>query len=221
MARQTRAKLIRSTLESEIISGALAPGEMLDEEQLAARFSVSRTPIREAMMQLLQDGLVEKDAGRGTRVLKLDVHRLIQVFETSSELEGLCARFAARRISKRELADLAEIHEKANAALEVGDADAYARLGRQFHYLVIKASHNDFLVDTANKIALHTLPYRRFQLRCEGRAEANQKDHGLILQAIRDGNADRAHALMCSHATVQGNVLSDWVSTGGRMREVG
>lgn len=219
MSRQTRANFVRTTLESEIISGELVPGESLDEERLAARFSVSRTPIREAIMQLIQDGLVEKESGRGTRVAKLDVHRLIQVFETSSELEGLCARLAARRIGKRELAELEENHGQAAAALERLDAKSYARLGRQFHYLVIKASHNDFLIETANKIALHTLPYRRFQLRRAGRAESNQRDHGLILQAIANGDADAAHDLMCSHASVQGNVLADYISIGDQARE--
>lgn len=219
MSRRTRAHIIRTTLENEIISGTLAPGESLDEERLAERFSVSRTPIREAIMQLEQDGLVEREARRGPRVVKLDVHKLIQVFETSSELEGLCARLAARRIGKRELADLQDNHRQAEIALQQRDHETYARLGRQFHYLVIKASHNDFLIDTVNKIALHTLPYRRFQLRCEGRAEANQKDHSLILQSISEGNADSAYALMCGHASVQGNVLAEYISIGDRVRE--
>lgn len=219
MSRQTRAHLVRTTLEREIISGALTPGEMLDEERLAARFGVSRTPVREAIMQLTQDGLVQKEAGRGTKVVKLDVHRLIQVFETTSELEGLCARLAARRIGKRELADLTENHRLAGIALERGQDDEYAHLGRQFHYMVIGASHNDFLIETANRIALHTLPYRRFQLRCDGRAQANQNDHGRILQAIAEGNADQAHALMCGHASVQGDVLAEYISIGDRVRE--
>lgn len=221
MARATRANVIRQTLEREIISGVLLPGEQLDEERLSARFEVSRTPIREAIMQLIQDGLVEKEARRGTRVVKLDVHKLIQVFETSSELEGLCARLAARRIGKRELEELEKNHREAEAALTGGDEDAYARLGRQFHYLVIKASHNDFLIDTVNRIALHTLPYRRFQLRCEGRARANQQDHALILQAITAGDANLAYELMSAHGNVQGNVLADYISIGDRVREAG
>jgi DNA-binding GntR family transcriptional regulator len=221
MARATRASVIRTTLEREIISGVLLPGQQLDEDRLAARFEVSRTPIREAIMQLIQDGLVEKEARRGTRVVKLDVHKLIQVFETSSELEGLCARLAARRIGRRELEELERNHADAETALAAGDEDAYARLGRQFHYLVIKASHNDFLIDTVNRIALHTLPYRRFQLRCEGRARANQQDHGLIVKAIAAGDANLAYELMSAHGNVQGNVLADYISIGDRTREAG
>jgi len=208
-------------LESEILTGALPPGASLDEERLAERFSVSRTPIREAIMQLFQDGLVEKAPRRGTRVVKLDLHRLIQVFETTSELEALCARFAARRIGKQELKVLTEEHALGERALNSGDDDAYARHGRHFHYLVIKASHNDTLIETVNKIALHTLPYRRFQLRCEGRSKSNHDDHTLILQAIAEGDEALSYQRMCSHVTVQGDVLAEYISIGDRYREAG
>jgi DNA-binding GntR family transcriptional regulator len=221
MSRRTRANIIRTALESDILTGALPPGAALDEESLAERFAVSRTPIREAIMQLLQDGLVEKEARRGTRVVKLDLHRLIQVFETTSELEGLCARFAARRIGKQELIELKEEHALGELALNKGDAVAYARHGRHFHYLVIKASHNDSLIETVNKIALHTLPYRRFQLGYEGRSKSNHHDHSLILDAIVKREEQTAYELMCNHVTVQGDVLADYISVGDRLRETG
>src|SRR3546814_1442868 len=79
---------------------------VLDEEALAARFSVSRTPVREAVLQLIQSGLVEKESRRSATVAKLDLRRLIHVFETISELEGLCARFAARRMTASERGEL-------------------------------------------------------------------------------------------------------------------
>jgi DNA-binding GntR family transcriptional regulator len=221
MSRTTRANVIRTALENDILTGALPPGAALDEERLAERFGVSRTPIREAVMQLLQDGLVEKEARRGTRVVKLDLHRLIQVFETTSELEGLCARFAARRIGKQELTELREAHALGERALKKGEAVEYARHGRHFHYLVIKASHNATLIETVNKIALHTLPYRRFQLGYEGRSMANHRDHSTILEAIANREDQLAYERMCSHVTVQGDVLADYISIGDRVLETG
>jgi DNA-binding GntR family transcriptional regulator len=221
MSRTTRANAIRTALERDIITGALPPGAALDEERLSERFEVSRTPIREAIMQLLHDGLVKKEPRRGTRVVKLDLHRLIQVFETTSELEGLCARFAARRIGKTELQQLQDEHELGKRALVSGDEDAYARHGRHFHYLVIKASHNDSLIETVNKIALHTLPYRRFQLRCDGRSQSNHQDHTLILEAIANHEEQVAYDRMCSHVTVQGDVLAEFISIGDTVREAG
>jgi DNA-binding GntR family transcriptional regulator len=221
MSRNTRANVIRTALENDILTGALPPGAALDEESLAARFDVSRTPIREAIVQLLQDGLVQKEPRRGTRVVKLDLHRLIQVFETTSELEGLCARFAARRIGKQELRSLQDEHMLAARALEIGDDAAYARHGRHFHYLVIKASHNDPLIETVNKIALHTLPYRRFQLGCEGRSKSNHSDHTDILEAIANHDETLAHQRMVSHVTVQGDVLAEYISVGDQLREAG
>src|SRR3546814_18439334 len=97
-------------------------GEVLDEEALAARFSVSRTPVREAVLQLIQSGLVEKESRRSATVAKLDLRRLIHVFETISELEGLCARFAARRMTASERGDLSDSNAAAEVALKNGTA---------------------------------------------------------------------------------------------------
>lgn len=219
MPTKTRASLIRAALESDILAGVLAPGMSVDEEQLAARFSVSRTPIREAMMQLLHDGLLDKEARRGMRIAKLDLRRLIQVFETTSELEGLCARLAARRMTKKEQAELEKEHELGERALEAADGAVYAGHGRRFHYLVIRGTHNDSLIEAVNRVALHTFPYRRFQLRYPGRARANHEDHSLILQAIVNGDEQSAYDRMCKHVTVQGDVLAEYISVQDRVRE--
>ena len=221
MSRRTHTDIIRNTLENEILSGVLPPGAALDEEKLAERFAVSRTPVREAMLQLLQNGLIEKESRRSARVMKLDLHRLIQVFEATSELEGLCARFAARRITRSEIEELKDVHQRSQKALADGETKEYATLGREFHYLVIKATHNDVLVETTNKIALHTRPYRRFQVgRIEG-MRANNKDHTAILEAIEAGDEDTAYDLMRRHVTVQGDVLAEYISMGDRTRAVG
>lgn len=199
-------------LENDIFSGKLLPGAILDEEALARRFDVSRTPVREAMLQLIQNGLVEKGARRSARVRGLDLFDLIQVFEAISELEGLCARFAARRATEDELAELQRSHEEALPYLEARDEDKYSTSGRQFHFLIIKAAHNEFLVETTNKLALHTRPYRRFQLGRKGRMEANNADHAAILDAILRRDEDEAFERMREHVMVQGSVLAEYIS---------
>lgn len=213
MARITHASAVRTAIENEIFSGKLAPGEALDEEALAARFSVSRTPVREAMLQLIQTGLISKESRRSATVAKLDLHRLIHLFETISELEGLCARFAARRITNAEKSELVEAHAQAEIALERGTENEYRRLGRHFHALIIKATHNSVLADATNKLALHSLPYRHFQLRRDGRPQANHQDHDKILKAIVEGNEQEAWNAMRHHVTVQGDVLADYIAT--------
>src|SRR3546814_17863868 len=95
LAKLTHSSSVRAAIENEILAGLLAPGEVLDEEALAARFSVSRTTVREAVLQLIQSDLVEKESRRSATVAQLVLRRLIPVLDTISELAGLCARFIA------------------------------------------------------------------------------------------------------------------------------
>ena len=211
-SRKTHTDIIRSTIEEEILTGVLIPGAALDEEKLAKRFEVSRTPVREAMLQLAQHGLIEKESRRSARVMKLDLRRLIQIFETVSELEGLCARFAARRITSTELKELKASLLASQEAMEVRDTKKYATLGRHFHYLIIKATHNEVLMETTNKIALHTRPYRRFQVSRVDGMHTNDRDHSEILKAIEMGDEETAYELMRRHVTFQGDVLAEYIS---------
>ncbi|MFS0736849.1 GntR family transcriptional regulator [Sphingomonas sp. 1P06PA] len=213
--RITHASAVRMAIEGDIFTGRLLPGTPIDEDALAERFGVSRTPVREAMLQLIQSGLIEKRARRGAIVARLHLPRLIHMFETISELEALCARFAATRIRPEERKQLIEAHEQAAVALERGDEAEYARLGRRFHHTIMRATHNSVLIETTDKLALHTLPYRRFQLRQPARSDANQIDHGRILEAILEGNGTLAAEIMRRHVTVQGDVLAEYMAIGG------
>lgn len=212
MQRKTHTQTIRMALEDDIFSGRLLPECVIDEEVMARRFDVSRTPVREAMLQLVQSGLLEKGARRSARVKGLDLFGLIQVFEVISEFEGLCAKFAARRATDEELEALKQSHALAGEKLNEGNEDEYATLGREFHYLVIKAAHNEFLIDTTNRLALHTRSFRRFQVRRKGRMEANHTDHGAILEAILNRDEESAFNLTREHIVVQGSVLADYIS---------
>ena len=212
--RVTHASAVRMAIENDIFSGRLMPGAEIDEDALAERFSISRTPIREAMLQLLQTGLIEKKPRRPATVAVMELPRLIHMFETVSELEALCARFAATRSTTREKDALVAVHEKAALALEASDFSNYPRLGRQFHILVMEATHNKVLIETTDKLALHTLPFRRFQLRYNGRPEANQSAHDRILEAILKGDGSSAAEAMRGHVIVQGDILAEYISMG-------
>jgi DNA-binding GntR family transcriptional regulator len=212
----TQCEIVRSALEKDIFSGNLAPASPLDEDAIAKRFSVSRTPVREALLQLIEAGLVEKPSRQRAVVAPLDLRRLIQMFETLSELEAICARFAARRITRQEAAALGAIQEASDAALAAGDADEYGRQGIRFHVAVWRATHNDVLFDTTRNLAIRLNPYRMFQLQSKGRPEANNDDHKLLLELIAGGKADEAYTLMRGHVSVQGDVLADYISCAPR-----
>lgn len=212
--RVTHASTVRMAIENDIFTGALPPGTSIDEDGLAERFGVSRTPIREAMLQLLQSGLIEKPSRRPAIVARLSLPGLIHMYETVSELEALCARFAATRMTTRERDALVQVHEAAADALKAGDDPAYARHGRRFHSLIMEATHNSVLIETTAKLALHTLAYRRFQLQRPGLTEQNQAFHTIILDAILRNDGAEAFEQMRRHVTVQGDVLADYISMG-------
>src|SRR5215813_4484985 len=98
----TRAEELRLQLADEIVRGVLPPGSALDETDIARRFSVSRTPVREALRQLVASGLVDAQAHRGAVVARPSVERLTGMFEAMAELEGICAGLAAERMSPTE-----------------------------------------------------------------------------------------------------------------------
>jgi DNA-binding GntR family transcriptional regulator len=210
--RQTQCKVVRSAIEHEIVTGGLPPGAPLDEEVIARRFGVSRTPVREALLQLIESGLIKKLPRQPAVVAPLDVQHLIQSFEVMSEMEALCARLAARRISTEEKSELQAIQVASDKALATKDHDALGRLGNRFHFKIWQATHNEVLVETVRKFAIRLNPYRMFQLRAEGRPSANNEDHQALLEAILSGRSDDAAQLMKRHVAVQGDVLADYIS---------
>jgi DNA-binding GntR family transcriptional regulator len=210
--RPTQCAIVRSAIEQDIVTGALPPGAPLDEDAIAQRFSVSRTPVREALLQLIESGLVKKSPRQPAVVAPLDVRRLIQSFEVMSELEALCARLAARRISAQERKELSALQQEADAALARADHDAMGRLGSRFHRKIWHATHNEVLIETVSRFAIGLTPYRLFQLKSEGRPGANNEDHQALLALILGGQSDDAAALMKRHVSVQGDVLADYIS---------
>jgi DNA-binding GntR family transcriptional regulator len=208
----TRAAAVRMAIEAEIFSGAMAPGTRIDEATLVKRFKVSRTPVREAILKLTEAGLIEKRSRKQSQVASLDLHRLIQLFETLADLEGLSARYCARRISEDEKRLLLANHLQALAALQAGREDEYAELGVRFHQLILEGSHNEALIEITSRLASRLVPYRRIQGKAPGRWQANQTDHDAIVAAIDKQDAEKAEQVMREHASIQGDRLADFIA---------
>ncbi|KPL51615.1 AsnC family transcriptional regulator [Prosthecomicrobium hirschii] len=207
------AHRLRDEIEGLIVTGVLAPGEKLDEVQLANRFAVSRTPIREALQQLAAAGFVEIRLRRGATVVRIGPERLVEMFEVMAELEAMCARLAARRLSDADRAALLEAHASCRAAAEREDPDAYYYENERFHYALYRAARNGVLEEEARRMHARLKPYRRLQLRVRNRVGASWREHDGIVQAILDGDpaqaADRARA----HVTVQGERFADLMAS--------
>lgn len=217
--RQRLADRVRLGLEREIVTGDLAPGTRLDETRLAERYAVSRTPVREALMQLAAAGLVEMRPRQGALVAAIGTFQLAEMFEMMSELEALCARLSARRMTPAERDALAALHADCGPSLQAGDADAYYELNLRFHEAIYAGSHNAFLEQETRKIRLRVSPYRRMQLHRPGRLADSHAEHGQVVAAIRTGDQDLAARLLRDHVAIQSGTFVDFLATVGGLSD--
>lgn len=211
--KPSNAQRLRDALENDILNGHRAPGERLDPEALGQEFNVSRTPVREAIQQLVASGLVIVQPKKGTFVAQVGIDRLIEMFEVMAELEGMCGRLAARRISSQELAELQAALERCEQAALNGDTDEYYYENESFHNCIYIASHNAFLADEARQLKMRLKPYRRLQLKVRHRMQSSLEEHRRIVAAIEAGDIESAEQTLRSHVLVQGERFSDLVAS--------
>ncbi|MCW1913244.1 GntR family transcriptional regulator [Luteolibacter sp. GHJ8] len=204
---------IRETIEQRIVEGEFEDGERLDEVTLAKRFGVSRTPLREALRMLAGSGLVELIPRRGAFVRHPGIVELVEMFEVMAELEALCGRLAARRISPGELAKLSVAARACEQALDKEDPDGYYHRNEEFHQLIYKAAGNSFLATEAKRLQKRLRPFRRMQLRARGRMKQSMEEHALILRSLEAGDPEAASGSLRSHVTVQGERFHDLLSS--------
>jgi len=200
-------------IEERIVTGVYPPGTRLDEQELADTFGVSRTPVREALIQLASVGLIEIKPRRGATVPEVGADRVCEMFEVMAELEAMCGRLAARRITPSEQVALQEAHGACEAARDANTPDIYYQLNEVFHQRIYEASHNSFLVEQATALHRRLRPYRRLQLRVRNRMNSSFNEHQSIVDAIIKGDSELATALLRAHVTVQGERFADLVAT--------
>lgn len=200
-------------IEERIVTGSYAPGSRLDEQDLAESFGVSRTPIREALIQLASAGLVEIRPRRGAIVSAIGPSRLCEMFDVMAELEATCGRLAARRITPEEQKRLEAAHLACETARANQDPDAYYRLNEDFHWQIYAASHNGFLAEQAMALHRRLRPYRRLQLRVRNRMSTSFSEHAGIVAAILAGDSELAANRLRSHVVVQGERFADLVAS--------
>lgn len=206
---------LRAQIEEEIATGALRPGERLDEVSLAERFGVSRTPIREALQQLSIAGLIEHRRHRGAVVSAPEPSQLLEMFEVMAELEGMAGALAARRHTEEDRRVLLDVHARCEAAADSDDTDRYYYENEVFHHVIYAASHSGFLEEQCLALHRRLQPYRRLQLRVRNRMKVSFKEHCAIVEAILAGEAEAARTSLRGHIAVQGDRFSDLIATLG------
>ena len=195
--RQPLRSLVCDELRRLVVTGELAPGARLVEDRLAAQLGVSRNPVREALQTLASEGFVELLPRRGAMVAQITADQAEELFDVRMALESLAARLAARNASPAAVAELTAVLHRARSATEAGDYDLLASCNTAFHELVVAASGNEYL-------SLLVAPMARrvqwvFRASAASRAPHSWAEHEGLMQAIADGDEERAALLAGAH----------------------
>ncbi len=195
-ARSSGQKDAYSLILSAIDIGTYRPGDRLVESELADRFGVSRTPIREALQRLETQSLLSRD-GRSLIVASLDHNQMAELYVVRSELEGLAARLAARHATEEEVRLLKAMVEEDRS--RVSDPSALSRTNRRFHRQVHLASHNRYLVQQLDLVYRSMALMATTSLSAKGRSETALNEHEAIVDAISAGDGEKAYFELKGH----------------------
>ena len=176
--------------------GVYKPGDRLVESELAERFGVSRTPIREALQRLETQSLLVRD-GRSLIVASLDHNQLAELYVVRAELEGLAARLAARHATDEEVQVLRDMVQADRALIR--DPEAMSRANRRFHKQIHLASHNRYLVQQLDLVHRSMALLAVTSLAAEGRGDATLAEHDKIVEAIAAREGDAAYSALKAH----------------------
>ncbi|HMQ42638.1 MAG TPA: GntR family transcriptional regulator [Paracoccus sp. (in: a-proteobacteria)] len=179
-----------------IDNGIYKPGNRLVESELADRFGVSRTPVREALQRLETQSMVKRD-GRSLIVATLDHNQLAELYTVRTELEALAARLAARHATPEELRVLQSMVDE--DLCHMGDAEALARANRRFHHQIHLASHNRYLVQQLDIVHRNMALMARSSLAVEGRPKVALAEHQAIVDGLKSGDGAAAEAALRAH----------------------
>ena len=202
--------LVRS-IADDIVSGKLDPGARLDESSLALRYAVSRTPVREALSRLSAMGLVDRRPNRGAIVASVSDEHLHSMFEAMAELEGVCARFSAERMTTAERSQLEAVHRAAARLVHLAAEEEYALHNTDFHTRLYRGAHSPHLYELVTQTRSRLAPYRRAQFRLGGRLAKSWDEHETIVQAIMQGNGAAAGTAARAHVTIVSDATATYV----------
>lgn len=198
---KTLSQTVCEHVTGEILRGKLPPGARLDEQSLADRFGVSRSPIRDALRQLAATRLVLYVPHRGFSVAAIDSDELDHLFEAAGEIEALCTRLCALRAGPAERKHLQVVHERSGEALSARDAKAYSRLNDEFHQLIYAGARNTALTEIALNLRQRLAPFRsRVFFTAHNRMQTSHREHSHIVGSILAHDGERAAHAMHEHA---------------------
>ena len=198
---QSAAESFRKILLDRILKGELAPGERINENQLAAEFQTSRGPIREALRTLEQANLVEVVHNRGVFVRKLEIKDALHLYDVRAALAYMAGKLLARRATAGQIQTLRSLHEAMEKVRLAKDTTSYAELNERFHATLMQFTGNPRLIEWAAGIDRELRQILRGGVAGPSRLRASNDQHLAIIEMIDSGDAQAAALAFEDHIT--------------------
>ena len=211
--------LVYLELKHKILTGEIVSQTRLMEIDLSEKMNVSRTPIREAIKRLADDGLVKVEPRRGAYVANISIKDMLDVFEVREDMEGFVAKLAAKRITEEEKGQLKEIAAEYEEAIEkADDKERIIELDEKFHNFIVKCSGNETLRELVNYVQELSLRFRYLYYDDFSLYESTAEQHNRIMEAINSGREGDARVEADAHV----KALKEFVfALGKRMEAMG
>lgn len=200
---------VASRLRERIFAGELAPGSFLDEPALCAEWSISRTPLREALKVLTAEGLLRHEPRRGCFVSQITEQDLDDIFPVIALLEGRCAFEAARNATDADLAALEQLHDRLQRSAQARQINDYYEANFAIHEAIILLANNRWLAQVIGDLRKIVKLARLQQLHAPGRLDQSLAEHLAVFAALKAHDAEGAEAAMRTHLTRQRVALRD------------
>jgi DNA-binding GntR family transcriptional regulator len=213
--RTTKAAQIAEELREAIACGEIAPGTRLQQSVLAARFSTSITPVREALRQLQAEGLLVGEPHRGVAVASPDIDQITSIYVMRRLVEPFAARHGTPRLSRLDFDRARDLNEQLAASYSVGDDAQARRLNREFHWVFYKACGMTTLVSEIDRLWA-AFPWAAFQVR-RGRTFRSVEEHEELVQAGIENDQAAIQSLFEAHIASGYAALVEELETGGTM----
>lgn len=210
--KEPLARRAYERIKDDILSQRLLPRESLVEPELATRYEMSKTPVREAMLNLAREGLLEMNAFRGMRVRDFTAEDAREINEVRELLEPFAVRRAVPRMSEEDKGRLRSLLVEAGSAAERGDQQELSRINQDFHAALAARCGNSRVIETLSQLQdqVRVMALRFWQVRAGHQQEAEEQ-HAAILEAVEAGDSERAATLLLKHiAGFKEKYMNEW-----------
>lgn len=219
LSHQSIVAKVVEELEQQILSGSLRPGARITEESLSKKWEVSRSSLREAFRILESQGYVDHSPRRGIKVAVITPRKVREVYQVRAALEGLTVQLAVEKNDPKVIGRLEKLHERMQRKVSQGDLKEYQKLNQQFHEIMIKASDNEFMIQTLTPINKLAKRLRAEVFVSPQGVEKSLLNHAALISAFKNGDSRQAGETRAQTVLEFGNMLESLLEEKIKMEQ--